>query len=159
VYFVTGCPEFLASDLEAHFDYLFENVSPEVPSLLDPMTPAFQALEWMAFTDGPWWMTDDDPTFFVWESSQSWWEEEEQQPTTTNTAMITANALQVVDLGDNLIEGTISSKIGSSNSYNSWSQLKSLSLYENNISGTIPLELGRLSSLKSSLEELSCPRP
>jgi hypothetical protein len=50
--------DFLASDLEAHFDYLFKELSPEVPSLLDPTTAAYVALEWMAFTDGPWWMTD-----------------------------------------------------------------------------------------------------
>jgi hypothetical protein len=309
---------FLASDLEAHFDYLFETLAPDVPSLLDPTTPAFQALEWMAFTDGPWWIMNDDDNddtndndrrlrqrfplvvlYFAtggidfWDADwllpgtsecnfdsitcdmagtifavellhrslvgvlpdelswltqlrilnlrqnrlrgsipsgiftkltrlqvldlsfnefsfglpdaflskltdlesfsasvnlltgplpttgrlpqsleyftmvanhlsgslpESWWDDED--PTNTNTAAMVAiaNALQVVDLGDNLIEGTISSKIGIGNSNsnsnsngNSWSQLKSLSLYQNDISGTIPSELGRL----SLLEELS----
>jgi hypothetical protein len=37
--------------LEAYFDHLLETLSPEVSSVRDPTTAAFEALEWMAFTD------------------------------------------------------------------------------------------------------------
>jgi Leucine-rich repeat (LRR) protein len=288
-------PEFLASDLEAYFDYLFEELAPEVPSLLDPTTAEFQALEWMAFTDGPWWKTDtsdndmllrqrfplvvlyfatggadfwdadwlvagisecdfdsitcdESGAIFALELHQralvgelpnelSWLTDlkilnlrqnrlrgsipsgifteltalqvlelsfnefsfglpEEflsgltelesfsasanflmgtlpsgRLPSSLEYFTLTMNylsgslpetwlehptiALQVVDLGDNLIDGTISSKISN------WSKLKSLGLYQTDISGTLPSELGRmpLEALSLSSTELEGSLP